>query len=120
VRASRSPTPSVCYSSLTICSPPTHVVKERLVLQHHTCTDLTAAVQLNNVSMYLHGRSPSVSSVQCSGSEHPLLSVPSQVRYAKCFLLQQALSPSVLDVVLALCCHLGALQSGAQRGVIGK
>jgi hypothetical protein len=99
-----------------------YVVKERKIspTTSHLHKDLTAAGQLNNVSMYLHGRSPSASSVQCSGSEHPLLSVPSQARYAKCFLLRQAPSPSALDVVLALCCHLGALQSGAQRGVIGK
>lgn len=70
--------------------------------------------------MYLHGRSPSASLVQCSGSEHPLLSVPSQARCAKYFRLQQALSPSALDAVLEPCCHPGALQSDAQRGIVGN
>lgn len=61
--------------------------------------------------MHIHGISPSVSSVQCSDSERPLLLVLSQARYAKCCLLQQAPPPSTLDVVLVPSCHLGALQS---------
>jgi hypothetical protein len=119
MRASQSPTPSVCYSSLRICSPPTHVVWKLIISPTKYQYKYLTSRKLNN-AVYLHGRSPSASSVQCSGSEHPPRSVPSQVRYAKCFLLRQVLFPSALDAFLVFCCHPGALQSGAQRGVIGE